>query len=95
MDIKDFNAITTKITQNLSNQALVTELLTQLIDDYSETQNNITNLNTQTQTYQNEISALQKTNMNLFLKLSSPVPEDGLKKPEPLQYEELVKGMIK
>jgi C-terminal processing protease CtpA/Prc len=93
MDIKDFTAITNKITQNLNNQALITELLTNLIDDYTEVQTNISNLQSQTQTYEQEIQNLQKTNMNLFLKVSSPTPDPPLQKTEPLKYDDLIQSM--
>lgn len=93
MDVQEFNAITNKITQNLNNQALVTELLTKLQDDYNETQTNITNLTAQTQTAADEIAQLQKTNMNLFLKVSSPTPTEALSKPEPLKYEDIITSL--
>jgi predicted nuclease with TOPRIM domain len=93
MELKEYNNIVNKISQNLNNQALITELLTTLQDDYTETQNNITNLTTQTQKAQEEISQLQKTNMNLFLRVSSPTPDDKLGNKDPLKYEDLIKTM--
>lgn len=93
MDLKEYNNIINKVSQNLNNQALITELLTTLQDDYTETQNNLTNLTTQTQKHQDEISQLQKTNMNLFLRVSSPTNSDTLNKTEPLKYEDLIQSM--
>jgi hypothetical protein len=93
MDLKEHQAIINKISQNLNNQALITELLTTLQDDYTETQNNITNLTTQTQKSQEEISQLQKTNMNLFLRVSSPTDTQTLQKTDPLTYDDLIKNM--
>ena len=93
MELKEFTAITNKITQNLNNQALITELLTNLIDDYSEVTTNINNLQTEKQTFQEEIQNLQKTNMNLFLKVSSPIKDAPLQKSEPLKYDDLIKSM--
>jgi hypothetical protein len=93
MELKEYQAIVNKISQNLNNQALITELLTTLQDDYTQTQNNLTNLTEQTQKAQDEISQLQKTNMNLFLRVSSPTPSDTLQNKDPLKYEDLIKTM--
>lgn len=93
MELKEYNNIVNKISQNLNNQALITELLTTLQDDYTETQNNITNLTSQTQKAQDEITQLQKTNMNLFLRVSSPTNSETLGKTEPLKYDDLIQSM--
>lgn len=93
MEIKEYQSIVNKISQNLNNQALVTELLTTLQDDYSETQTHISNLTTETQKAAEEITNLQKTNMNLFLRVSSPTDSKTLQKTDPLKYEDLIQSM--
>jgi hypothetical protein len=75
METEQFTNITTQIAQNLNNQALVTQLLTQLNDAYTEKYGVTATLTKQSQDYQKEIAALQNTNMQLFLKVSQPAPE--------------------
>jgi wyosine [tRNA(Phe)-imidazoG37] synthetase (radical SAM superfamily) len=89
MELKDFQAITTQIAQNLTNQALVTELLTKLNDDYSQETTTKTSLIEQTNKFQDDIKQLQQTNMNLFLKVAQPTPDTTINTPEKLTYDKL------
>jgi hypothetical protein len=96
MTPEEFRALTTRIAQNLDNQALVTELLTQATDTYSQNSTTLENLNTQVGEYEGKIKQLQDTNMNLFLRVGNPVePTNKLDTAEPLTYEKLLEGMIK
>jgi hypothetical protein len=89
MELKDFQAITTQIAQNLTNQALVTELLTKLNDDYSQESTTKATLLEQTTKFQDDIKQLQQTNMNLFLKVAQPTPDNKINNTEKLTYDSL------
>jgi len=95
MKVDEFKAITTKIAQNLSNQGLVTELLTQLNDDYTTESTNRDNLTTQTGELQEQIKGLQTTNMNLFLKLGNPVPDKVVNSEKTMSYDDLLNNWDK
>ena len=90
MNPEEFRALTTRIAQNLDNQALVTELLTQATDTFTQSHQNIENLTEQVTKYEGKIKDLQQTNMNLFLKVAQPVPTEPLQKGEPMTYENLI-----
>ena len=93
MDFKKIQSITTQIAQNLTNQALVTELLTQLNDLTLEGSTAIENLTKQAQDQSQTIADLQRTNMNLFLRVGNPVESPKVNTTEPLQYDDLIKSM--
>ena len=90
MDKKEFISITTQIAQNLSNQGLVTELLTKINEGFENVLTTSDSLQEKTKEYEGQIKGLQATNMNLFLKVSNPVPDEKLGSPEPLKYEDLI-----
>lgn len=93
MNPQEFKALVAKIGQNLDNQGLVTELLTQVTDSYESQFNSTENLTKQVGEYETKVQDLQKTNMNLFLKVAQPVPTEDLGKAEPMTYENLLKDM--
>jgi nucleoid-associated protein YejK len=90
MELEEFTGITTKIAQNLNNQALVTELLSSLNEGYTNVKTTYDSIQQQNNDFQKEIKTLQQTNMNLFLKVSAPKLEKEIGKPEPLKYEDIV-----
>lgn len=90
MELQDFQNITNQIAQNLNNQALVTNLLTQLQDGFTTIHTTHETVTKQAQDYQREIKALQDTNMQLFLKVSNPVPPEVTKTSDPLKYEDVI-----
>jgi len=94
METQEFQNLTTQIAQNLSNQALVTELLTKLSDGFSTIRTGHDNYLKQIETSQEEIKTLQQTNMNLFLKVSqTPLAPTKTGTTEPLKYEDLIKNI--
>lgn len=94
MEFTEFQQITGQIAQNLSNQALVTELLSKLNDGFQTVRTGHDNFKTQIEKNAEEIKTLQQTNMNLFLKTSqAPIVTDKLKSTEPLKYEDLIKSI--
>lgn len=92
MELTDFQNLTTQIAQNLSNQALVTELLTQLNDGFATVRTGHDNFKIQVDKHQEEIKTLQQTNMNLFLKVSqTPIASDKTGTTAPLSYDDVIK----
>lgn len=93
MTPEEFRALTARIAQNLDNQALVTELLTQANESFEQTSTHIDTLNLQAQETATQIEQLQRTNMNLFLKVGQPTPpaaEENLVASEQLTYDDLL-----
>jgi hypothetical protein len=98
MKLEEFKSITAKIVQNLSNQALVTELLTQLNDDYSQESTSKDTLTKQLGEYEGKVKTLQETNMQLFLRTAQPIPDTKIGDPNPenkLTYEALLENWDK
>lgn len=93
MEKKRFVQLTTEIAQNLNNQARVTEILNELNEDYEQVSTSIDTMTTQVSEFETQIKDLQKTNMNLFLKVSNPVPEEQVNTTEPMTYEGLIDSM--
>jgi hypothetical protein len=93
MDLKEFQNITNQIAQNLNNQALVTNLLTQLNEDYTTTTNTIENATKQANERAEEIKVLQDTNMQLFLKISSPPKEVTAAATEPPKFDTIIASL--
>lgn len=93
MKLADYLALTAKIAQNLDNQGLVTELLTQLNEDYTQESTLKESLLSEKTEYDERIKQLQKTNMQLFLKQGNPVPDEKLSSTKPLEYDDLIKDM--
>ena len=91
MTVEEFKKLTSQIAQNLSNQGLVTTLLTQLEDNYTQEATTKENLTKQVDDFTKQVDDLQKANMNLYLKASHPTPDEKLGSPEPLRYEDLIK----
>jgi uncharacterized protein (DUF3084 family) len=90
MKYEDFLKATTTIAQNLSNQGLVTETLTQLADAYRQMTENHTSLTEQSSSLTQQINALKEQNMNLFLRQGNPVTTPKLNEDKPLSYEDLL-----
>lgn len=93
MKLDEFKSITSQIVSNLSNQGLVTELLTKLNEDYEQESTTKDTLTKQLGEFEGQVKSLQQTNMNLFLKLGNPTPDKLLNDPSPeskLTYENLL-----
>lgn len=93
MTPEEFRALSSRIAQNLSNPELVTELLTQAGEAYSNTHSAQTALGEQVTGFEAQVKDLREKNMNLFLKIGNPVTSEKLNTTEPLQYEDLIKSM--
>lgn len=92
MELNEFKTLTGKILSNLQDQALVSEVLTTLTDDYTQQVTSQENLHSQVSKYEEHIKSLQNTNMNLFLKVSNAQTNDeGTNEPlEVPSYDELL-----
>lgn len=91
MTPEEFRALTARIAQNLENQALVTELLTQANETYEQTSTNFDSLAAQANESKEQIEQLQRTNMNLYLKVGQPTNnQEKLSSPDPLTYDDLL-----
>lgn len=94
MELNEFQEVTTKIAQNLNNQALVTELLSSLNEGYTTVKTTYDTIAKQQEDYQKEIKTLQQTNMNLYLKVANqPIAPTTVNNPEPLKYEDVIKSL--
>jgi hypothetical protein len=92
MKPEEFSALVAKIGQNLDNQGLVTELLTQVTDTYKNQYSAAETLQQQTEEFQGKIKDLQQTNMNLFLKVAQPAPDKHLSTTEEMTYDKLLEN---
>lgn len=69
MDPVKHKEITANILQNLGDQATVSKLLTELVDDYTVVTGDLTQKRKSIEDLEAETKKLQKTNMDLFLKI--------------------------
>jgi hypothetical protein len=92
MKYEDFLKATTKIAQNLSDQGVVTEVLSQLSDAYRTLSENHTSLTQQSESMTQQINSLKEQNMNLFLRQGNPVNNPKLNDTtdKPMTYEDLL-----
>lgn len=79
MTVDEHSAIVNQILENISDQAVVSTLLTQLNDNYVSTISSLTSAQQETETLRQEISDLKESNMQLFLKVTQPIkpPDDN------------------
>lgn len=96
MTPEQMRALLARIAENATNQALLTELLTQAGDAYETTHTAHTALTTSSGEKDKQIQDLQKTNMNLFLRVTTPNPinpEAVGNNEKELTYDDLIKDM--
>jgi uncharacterized protein YoxC len=91
MKYEDFKGLTQTILENLGDQAKVSGILMTLNEDYGQQVASLDQLNTQVAELDGNIKSLQQTNMDLFLKVSNPVPNPGDNPPpkEHLNFDDL------
>jgi len=97
MNPEQFRELVNRVAQNLSNQALVTELLTQVTEAFDTTHTSLTGVQTSNTELTSQIGELQKTNMNLFLRVTNPNPApinpQAVQGDKPLTYEDLINDL--
>lgn len=91
----DWKKISTDILQNLGDQGKITQILSDLETEVTTFNTRLSELEKIKQTQEEQIESLQKTNMNLFLKLGNPVPDEVVNSPEPkLTYDDLFNELL-
>lgn len=97
MKLEEFKSLTKNILENLSDQAKVSELLMQLNDDYGQQLASHSELSTKVTEQEGKMKSLQETNMNLFLKVANPVPQQVIETPvnEKVSYDDLLSNWNK
>jgi hypothetical protein len=72
---EEHTQIIQQIATNLGDQARVTELLTQLSDDYTETTAKLTDYDTRVPQLEQDMESLRSANMKLFLKVGAEIKD--------------------
>lgn len=93
MKKEEFKKVLSDIVANLSDQGKVTDLLTQLDTGFDTVLTERDSLNTKLEDTDIKIKSLQETNMNLFLRVSNPVPDKVLSTEKPLSYDDLINDL--
>jgi hypothetical protein len=94
--LEDWNKLKTNIVASIGDQGKITQLLADAETEVTTFNTRFSELEKQTGEQASHIDSLQKTNMNLFLRVGNPVqPTDKLDNTEPLTYDKLLEGMIK
>lgn len=93
----DWKKISTTILANKDDQGKLTQYLSDLETEVTTFNTRFSDLEKQSLTQSEQIESLQKTNMNLFLKVGNPVPPEQLQSSKNLSYEDLFneKGDLK
>lgn len=94
----DWKKISSEIITNSGDQGKLTQILSDLETDVTTFNTRFQDLEKQNQEQTSQIESLQKTNMNLFLKVGNQVPDKAVHTNEQkLSYEDLFneKGELK
>lgn len=84
-----------EIRNSLNDEGKVTDLLTQLSDDYEATLTTVENVQSDAEAIRKANESLRDTNMRLFLKVGSdPKDEPPVEETEELSSEELLKAAL-
>lgn len=84
-----------EIRNSLNDEGKVTDLLTQLSDDYEATLTTVENVQSDAEAIRKANESLRDTNMRLFLKVGSdPKDEPPIEETEELSSEELLKDAL-
>jgi hypothetical protein len=94
--LEDWNKLKTDIVASIGDQGKITQLLSDAETEVTTFNTRFSELEKQTNEQTSHIESLQKTNMNLFLRVGNPTPpENKLDTAEPLTYDKLLEGMTK
>jgi hypothetical protein len=77
MKLEDFKGLTQEILGNLSDQAKISGILMTMSEDYGAQLAQLEQMSTKVAEQEGNIKSLQQTNMDLFLKITSPIPGGG------------------
>lgn len=90
--VLDWKKISTDIVSNLGDQGKITQILSDLETEVTTYNTRFQDLEKTVQEQTGQIDSLQKTNMNLFLKIGQPTPETNINTEKPMTYENLLEG---
>lgn len=82
--------ISSKIMAANGDQAKITQVLSDLETEVTTFNTRFTDLEKQTTDQAGQIDSLQKTNMNLFLKVGQATPQPALQTEKHMSYEDLL-----
>ena len=85
----DWKKIMTDILASRDDQARLTQILSDLETEVTTFNTRFSDMEKTTATQTEQIDSLQKTNMNLFLKLGNPTPDVHVTSDKQLSYEDL------
>ena len=86
----DWNKISSEIVANLGDQGKITQILSDAETEVTTFNTRFASLEKQTLEQEGQIGSLQKTNMNLFLRTGTKVPDKVVQSENALSYEDLL-----
>ena len=86
----DWKKISSEIVANLGDQGKITQILSDAETEVTTFNTRFTDLETQNQTQTGQIDSLQKTNMNLFLKIGNQTPQKAIESTTKMSYDDLL-----
>lgn len=86
----DWQKISSSIVANLGDQGKVTQILSDLETEVTTFNTRFTDLEKTRTEQTGQIDSLQKTNMNLFLKIGSPTSDKVVHTETKMTYEDLL-----
>lgn len=93
MTLEEHAALISNVLNNLAEQGTVSELLTQISEDYAETTAALNAAQAENETLKAEVENLKENNMKLFLKVTQPIKdsesEESEEEPENVSFDEL------
>lgn len=93
----DWHKLSSDILANAADQGKLTQLLSDLETEVTTFNSSYMELQKQAEEQSGQIESLQRTNMNLFLKVGNPTPPEALQETRSLSYDDLFneKGELK
>lgn len=85
----DWQKISKQIVENLGDQGKITQILADLEPEITTFNTRFADNEKKLGEYEGQISSLQKTNMELFLRVGNKVPDEAVRDTKPLAYEDL------
>lgn len=82
MTLEEHAALISNVLNNLAEQGTVSELLTQISEDYAETTAALNAAQAENETLKAEVENLKENNMKLFLKVTQPIKDSEAEEPE-------------
>ena len=87
----DWHKISKEVVENIGDQGRVTQILADAETEVTTFNSRFMDMEKKSQDYEGQISSLQKTNMNLFLRQGNPVPDEKVNTTAAMTYDDLLK----